>query len=143
MTHEARKAFQPGRVFRIMDLLRLGVPASDIPSLIDAEVRRKGKESEERAIRVLGQLEIVIRIEKGDELQDSRQVDLVTQIKEHSPVYIQVKSSEISLQRFYQRFNREKRREKRLMGINAGGEASDQEIQETFMSQLRRMDGFI
>ena len=85
----------------------------------------------------------MIKVERGNLLQDAKLIDLIVQIANHEPVSVQVKSSEIMLQRFFQRHKRIRRARRRLIGLNTGPESAEEDIVAAFLTQLKKLDGYV
>lgn len=131
------------KLFRILDLLKEGVPSHEIQSRIYKEGLERGLLSEKKAQEAISELKIVKIVKKSSNEDDYfLKIDFFVHFRDgvkHTMVGVQVKSSEIALQNFMKSIEPDKR----IIGICVRDGIHNKDIQKQFLSQLVRLDGEI
>lgn len=131
------------RLFKMLDLLKKGVPSHEVDSVLYEEAVKRGLRSEHLAQEAISELEIVRTIKKSTNQEDYfLQVDFFVQFRDglkHTLVGLQVKSSEPALTRFMKKL----KPDVRIIGVYVRDGDHHQEIQRQFLTQLKKLDGEI
>jgi hypothetical protein len=138
----------------ILKALKRGLTVTEIDQLLERyeegrRRRQKGKESEERATRLLGSIDIVDKVLPTQRcgVLDEIGIDLkvrFTKFSGYEPVHVQVKSSDHAVYEFTDHpYFPSLRRVYRLIVLNAGPKVDDASIVDSFLEQLEELDFII
>lgn len=120
--------------------------ADEIDDFVNEGLRELGPESEDRVIEVVSRLSFVENVRRGSKIDDERGRDLQVAYMQESgfqPTSIQVKSSWAGEKEFRSRYKDGELKQKRIIVLNAGPQVSQKQIRNSFIEQLKSLDGRI
>lgn len=131
------------RLFKMLDLLKQGVPSADVHKVLYEESVQRGLRSEKMAQEAISKLEIVRDVKKSTNQEDYfLQVDFFVHFRDglkHTLIGLQVKSSEKALERFMTKIEPGVR----IIGVYVREDFAHEAIQKQFLTQLVKLDGEI